>query len=69
MLAFDLGDGALLGGFIVNAKNEDSVMLLDGDADRTKRLLSNLESTVFSALREGARAAIPGSLPPPVNVR
>ncbi len=69
VLAFDLGDGALLGGFVINAKNEDSVMLLDGDADHTRRLISNLESTVFSALREGARAAIPGSLPPPVNAR
>lgn len=64
VLAFDLSDGALLGGFVVDAKNEDSVMLRDGDADHSKRLISNLESTVFSALREGARAAIPGSLPP-----
>lgn len=63
VLAFDLKSGALLGGFPVVAKNEDSVMLLDGDADHTKRLISNLESTVFSALREGARKAFPGSLP------
>ena len=69
VLAFDLSDGALLGGFLVNAKNEDSVMLLDGDADHTKRLISNLESTVFSAIREGARAALPGALPPPVTAR
>lgn len=69
VLAFDLSDGSLLGGFLVNAKNEDSVMLLDGDAEHSKRLISNLESTVFSAIREGARTALPGSLPPPVNAR
>ena len=64
VLAFDLKSGALLGGFPVVAKNEESVMLLDGDADHTRRLISNLESTVFTALREGARLAFPGSLPP-----
>jgi hypothetical protein len=65
VLVFELATGELLGGFPVFAKNEDSVMLLDGDADHTKRLISNLESTVFSAIRDGARSAIPGSLPPP----
>jgi hypothetical protein len=64
VLAFELKTGELLGGFPVVAKNEDSVMLLDGDADHSKRLISNLESTVFSALREAARKAFPGSLPP-----
>lgn len=65
VLVFDLKTGDLLGGFPITATNEASVMLLDGDADHVKRLLSNLESTVFNALREGARQAFPGSLPPP----
>jgi hypothetical protein len=64
VLVFELRSGTLLGGYLVEATNEASVMLLDGDADHTKRLLSNLESTVFSALREATRKAIPGSLPP-----
>ncbi len=64
VLAFDLKTGELLGGFPIAAKNDDSVMLLDGDADHVKRLLSNLEATVFTALRDGARQAFPGSLPP-----
>lgn len=63
VLVFELASGELLGGFPVSAKNEDSVMLLDGDADHRKRLISNLEATVFSAIREATRAAIPGSLP------
>ncbi len=65
VLVFEVKTGALLGGYPLAAKNEDSVMLLDGDADHVKRLLSNLESTVFNALREGARQAFPGSLPAP----
>lgn len=65
VLVFDLHSGELLGGFPVAAKNEDSVMLLDGDADHTKRVISNLESTAFTALREATRQAIPGALPPP----
>jgi hypothetical protein len=64
VLAFELQSGKLLGGFTVSAKNEDSVMLLDGDASHVKRLITNLESTTFTALRDGARAAFPGSLPP-----
>ena len=63
VLAFDLKNGALLGGFPVTAKNEASVMLLDGDSDHTQRLIRNLESTVFTALREASRQAFPGSLP------
>lgn len=63
VLVFELSSGELLGGFAVSAKNEERVMLLDGDADHTKRLIDNLESTVFSAIRDGARRAIPGSLP------
>ena len=65
VLAFDLKTGALLGGFPITAKNDESVRLLDGDADHVKRLLSNLEAVVFNALRDGARQAFPGSLPPP----
>jgi hypothetical protein len=64
VLVFELRSGTLLGGYLVSATNEDSVMLLDGDADHSRRLMSNLESTVFSALREATRQAIPGSLPP-----
>lgn len=67
VLAFELGSGELLGGFTVSAKNEDSVMLLDGDASHVKRLITNLESTAFNALRDGARQAFPGSLPPPAS--
>lgn len=65
VLVFEVKTGELLGGFPLIATNEASVMLLDGDADHLKRLLTNLESTVFNALREGARQAFPGSLPPP----
>ena len=65
ILAFELSSGELLGGFTISAKNEDSVMLLDGDASHVKRLITNLESTTFNALRDGARQAFPGSLPPP----
>lgn len=64
VLAFDLSSGELNGGFPFAARNDESVMLLDGDADHTRRLLGNLESTVFSALREATRKAFPGSLPP-----
>ncbi len=64
VLAFDLSSGDLLGGFPFAAKNDEKVMLLDGDADHTRRLISNLDSTVFSALREATRRAFPGSLPP-----
>ena len=63
VLAVDLQAGELLGVFPVTAKNEESVMLLDGDADHSKRLQSNLESTIYSALREATRQAFPGSLP------
>jgi hypothetical protein len=62
---FDLTDGAYLGSFAIDAKNEESIQLLDGDTDHRPRLLSNLESVVFSALRDGARTAFPGSVPPP----
>jgi hypothetical protein len=63
VLVFDLHSKELLGGYLVAAKNEDSVPLLDGDADHTKRLISNLEAAVFTAIREATRKAIPGSLP------
>ena len=62
---FDLGTGEKLGGFQVAAKNEDSVMLIDGDDDHVRRLIRNLESTVYDALRDAAREAVPGALPPP----
>ena len=65
ILAYELQSGELLGGFPISAKNEDSVMLLDGDASHVKRLITNLESTTFSAIRDGARQAFPGSLPAP----
>lgn len=64
ILAFKLSTGELLGAFPVSAKNDESVMLLDGDANHTKRLITNLESTTFTAIREAARQAFPGSLPP-----
>lgn len=64
VLAFDLRTGAPQGGYEVSATNEERVSLLDGDDDHQHRLLGNLESTVFNALRDGARTAFPGSLPP-----
>lgn len=67
VLVFDLSDGAYLGSFAIDAKNEESIQLLDGDTDHRPRLLSNLESVVFSALRDGARTAFPGSVPPPAK--
>lgn len=63
VLVFDLADGAFLGGYPMSAKNDDSVSLFDADPDHRQRLLSNLESTIFNSLRDGARAALPGSLP------
>ena len=63
VLAVDLQAGELLAVFPVTAKNEESVMLLDGDADHSKRLLINLESTIYSAIREATRQAFPGALP------
>ena len=63
VLAVDLQAGELLAVFPVTAKNEESVMLLDGDADHSKRLLINLESTIYSAIREATRRAFPGALP------
>jgi hypothetical protein len=65
ILAFELQSGEYLGGYTISAKNEDSVMLLDGDASHVKRLITNMESTTFTALRDGARQAFPGSLPAP----
>lgn len=62
VLAFDLAGGDLIGGFLVEAQNDESVRLLDGDADHLKRLMDNLEGAVYSALRDGARRAFPGSL-------
>jgi hypothetical protein len=64
VLVFDLTDGAYLGSFAVSAKNDDSIQLLDGDKDHRPRLLGNLESVVFNVLRDGAREAFPGSVPP-----
>lgn len=65
VLAFELASGKPLGGYEARATNDERVSLLDGDDHHEQRLLSNLEGTVFQALRAGARTAFPGSLPPP----
>ncbi|MFO0599950.1 MAG: hypothetical protein U0228_31865 [Myxococcaceae bacterium] len=62
VLVFDLTTGDALGGFPVVATNDSRVSLLDGDQDHVKRILENLESCVFDAIRDGTRAAFPGSL-------
>lgn len=64
VLVFDLEQGELLGGYLVTAMNEPSVRLLDGDGDHVQRLITNLESEVFSELRAATRKWIPGALPP-----
>jgi hypothetical protein len=66
VLAFDLSTGASLGGFPVSAKNDEQVNMVAGE-DQGQRLLHNLEAAIFEAVREGARKAFPGSLPPPAH--
>jgi hypothetical protein len=63
VLVFDLLGGEYLGGYLVNALNEPSVQLLDGDPDHVQKLISNLESETFTAIRDATRKWIPGSLP------
>lgn len=58
VLVFDLAKGELLGGFPVSATNDARVSLLDGDANHVQRLIANLESTTFDALRTGASGAL-----------
>lgn len=64
VVAFDLSTGAFLGGFPVSAKNDEDVTIVAGE-DQGQRLLRNLEAAIYESLREGARKAFPGSLPPP----
>lgn len=64
VLAFDLATGAALGGFPVVAKNDEDVTVVAGE-DQEQRLLRNLEATIYTSLRDGARKAFPGSLPAP----
>lgn len=64
VLAFDLSTGTALGGFPVVAKNDEDVTVVAGE-DQDQRLLHNLEAAIYKSLRDGARKAFPGSLPPP----
>lgn len=62
VLVFDLSTGKALGGFPVRATNDDRVSLLDGDADHRRRLISNLESQVYDAIRAALQRNVPGSI-------
>jgi len=66
VLLFRLSDGALLGGFAVNAKSSDEVSVaLDesGNAiDPIGRLNSDMTAEVFSEIDTKLRALVPGSL-------
>jgi hypothetical protein len=48
----------VLGGFPVVATNNSRVSLLDGDANHVQRLIANLESSTFDALRAAAASTI-----------
>lgn len=63
VLVFEIASAQLLGGFIVTATNDARVSLLDGDQNHVQRLIGNLESTTFDALRAEAKKSIPGVLP------
>lgn len=64
VLVFDVKQGESLGGYLVTSMNEPNVKLLDGDGDHVKRLITNLESETYTALRDATRKWIPGALPP-----
>jgi hypothetical protein len=55
------GEG--FGGFMVKATNDARVSLLDGDQNHVARLVGNLESTTFDALRAETKRSIPGVMP------
>jgi hypothetical protein len=61
VLVFDLTTGNVLGGFPVVATNDSRVSLLDGDANHVQRLIANLESATFDALRAGAANTLAGT--------
>ncbi|MBL8916360.1 MAG: hypothetical protein JNM17_37010 [Archangium sp.] len=63
VLVFDIANAQLLGGFMVAATNDSRVSLLDGDQNHVQRLIGNLESTTFDALRAEAKKNIPGVMP------
>ncbi|MFZ5446299.1 MAG: hypothetical protein ACOZQL_40300 [Myxococcota bacterium] len=63
VLAFDLTNGALVGGYAVSATNDEKIDLLDADPNHLRRILQNLESATWDALRAGAKTTFPGSLP------
>lgn len=66
VLAFELATGTLVGAYPVSVRSEGSVDLANEDDERghLRRLISHLESDVYEALRDGARATFPGSLGP-----
>jgi hypothetical protein len=55
--------GEAFGGFKVGATNDARVSLLDGDQNHVQRLIGNLESTTFDALRAETKKALPGVTP------
>ncbi len=66
VLLFRLSDGALLGGFTVNAKSSDEVSVALDEAgnaiDPIGRLNSDMTAEVFSEIDTKLRALVPGSL-------
>lgn len=63
VLVFDLVLGKALGGFPVFTTNDGDVTVVQGE-DENQKLLRNLEGNIYQALRDGARKAFPGSIPP-----
>ncbi|MFT3712814.1 MAG: hypothetical protein QM817_34615 [Archangium sp.] len=55
--------GEAFGGFKVSATNDARVSLLDGDQNHVQRLIGNLESTTFDALRAETKKLLPGAMP------
>lgn len=59
VLAFDLRDGALLGGVPIFATNNSRVNLADAEPNHLDRIIANLDSQTFDALREGVAKLAP----------
>lgn len=66
VLVYELGEKPkLVGGYPFAARSSEDITFLEGESV-TAQLIDNLEAQVFTALQEATRAAIAGSLPPPV---
>lgn len=64
VVAIDLTTGKSVGSYQVDAANREDVTVVAGE-DRRQRILRDFEGAIYTALRDGARTAFPGSLPPP----